>query len=217
MGLLERVGTLIRANLNDLIDRAEDPEKMLKQLVLDMQNQLIQVKTQIAMCAAEQHLLEQKHRENLAAEADWMYKAEVALAKGRDDLAREAVGKTFGFKEAASNYAQQAAEQKSQVEQLKTVLLKLERKLEETRTESDLLAAQHRRARAVNRTARQPAATAAESMTLERMRDKVQRSTALSTAYAELAAMDTKAEIEALEREDRIEQVLEAIRKKKSG
>ena len=60
MGLLERVSTLIRANLNDLIDRAEDPEKMIKQVILDMENQLLQVKTQVAVSIADQHMLEKK-------------------------------------------------------------------------------------------------------------------------------------------------------------
>ena len=64
MALLERVSTLVRANLNDLIDKAEEPEKMLKQLILDMENQLLQVKTQVAVAMADQHLLEKKQAEN---------------------------------------------------------------------------------------------------------------------------------------------------------
>ena len=64
MALMERVATLIRANLNDLIDKAEDPEKMIKQVILDMQNQLLQVKTQVAIAIADQHLLEKKQQEN---------------------------------------------------------------------------------------------------------------------------------------------------------
>ena len=64
MALLERVATLVRANLNDLIDKAEDPEKMIKQVILDMQNQLLQVKTQVAIAIADQHLLEKKQKEN---------------------------------------------------------------------------------------------------------------------------------------------------------
>ena len=64
MALLERVATLVRANLNDLIDKAEEPEKMIKQVILDMQNQLLQVKTQVAIAIADQHLLEKKQKEN---------------------------------------------------------------------------------------------------------------------------------------------------------
>ena len=70
MPLLERIGTLLRANLNDLVERAEDPEKLCKQLVLDMENQLMQVKTQVAMAIADQHLLTKKHKEHSDAVAD---------------------------------------------------------------------------------------------------------------------------------------------------
>ena len=69
MALMERVTTLLRANLNDLVDKAEDPEKMLKQLVLDMENQLLQVKTQVAIAIADQHLLEKKTAEHEEAAA----------------------------------------------------------------------------------------------------------------------------------------------------
>ena len=66
MALLERVATLVRANLNDLVDKAEDPEKMLKQVTLDMENQLLQVKTQVAIAIADEHLLAKKQKENAA-------------------------------------------------------------------------------------------------------------------------------------------------------
>src|SRR5215469_8684219 len=75
MALLERVSALLRANVNDLIDKAEDPEKMLKQLVLDMENQLLQVKTQVAIAIADQHLLEKKRKEHEENEKSWMRKA----------------------------------------------------------------------------------------------------------------------------------------------
>src|SRR4029077_13948710 len=91
MGLLERVGTLIRANLNDMIDRAEDPEKMIKQVILDMENQYLQVKTQVAVSIADQHMLEKKLRENEDTGNDWMRKAERAVDKNEDDLARAAL------------------------------------------------------------------------------------------------------------------------------
>src|SRR5437762_12856790 len=88
MGLLERVSTLIRANINDMVDRAEDPEKMIKQVILDMENQYLQVKTQVAVSIADQHMLEKKWRENEDSGKDWMRKAETAVDKGQEDLAR---------------------------------------------------------------------------------------------------------------------------------
>src|SRR5438046_8853555 len=88
MGLLERVSTLIRANINDMVDRAEDPEKMIKQVILDMENQYLQVKTQVAVSIADQHMLEKKWRENEESGKDWMRKAETGVDQGQDDLCR---------------------------------------------------------------------------------------------------------------------------------
>src|SRR5437899_5130604 len=98
MALLERVATLVRANLNDLIDKAEEPEKMLKQVMLDMQNQLMQVKTQVAIAIADQHLLEKKAKENAGKAAEWMRRAELALEKKQDDaLARGALERSMSY------------------------------------------------------------------------------------------------------------------------
>src|ERR1700678_1669199 len=101
MALLERVGTLLRANLNDLIDRAEDPEKMVKQVILDMENQLMQVKTQVAITIADLHLLERKATENLQKRDDWMRKAQLAVSKQQDDLARIAIERALESKKIA--------------------------------------------------------------------------------------------------------------------
>src|SRR5437867_4734028 len=95
MALLERVSTLVRANLNDLIDRAEHPEKMIKQLILDMQNQLLQVKTQVAIAIADQHLLMKKQKENEQVADEWVRKAELAVDKKQDDLARVALERSM--------------------------------------------------------------------------------------------------------------------------
>src|SRR5512147_649646 len=113
MALLDRVATLVRANLNDLIDKAEDPEKMIKQVILDMQNQLLQVKTQVAIAIADQHLLAKKASENEEKE---------------DALARAALERSMGYKELAGNFHQQVADQKTEVENLKAALGKLEGK-----------------------------------------------------------------------------------------
>src|SRR5499433_2416114 len=107
MALLERVAALVRANLNDLIDKAEDPEKMIKQVILDMQNQLLQVKTQVAIAIADQHLLAKKAAENEARRAEWMVKAELAVDKKDDPLARAALERAMGYTELAENFQQQ--------------------------------------------------------------------------------------------------------------
>src|SRR5580658_9712764 len=149
MALMERVSTLVRANLNDLIDKAEEPEKMIKQVILDMQNQLLQVKTQVAI--ADQHLLAKKQKENQEKTAEWVHKAELAVDKKQDGLARGALERSLSYKALAENFAQQVADQTVQVENLKSALHKLEQKLTEAQAKSDVLIAQHRRARALNK------------------------------------------------------------------
>src|SRR5579875_2391722 len=101
MALMERVATLLRANLNDLLERAEDPEKLIKQLVLDMENQALQVKTQVAMALADQHLLEKKALEQQEAAGEWHRKAELALTKGDEALARAALERALRYENTA--------------------------------------------------------------------------------------------------------------------
>ena len=116
MALLDRVSTLIRANLNDLMDKAEDPEKMIKQVILDMENQLIQVKTQVAVALADQHMLEKKRKEIETKAAEWMQKAELAISKEKDDLARAALERSVSHQEMAENFKNQEADQKTQAD-----------------------------------------------------------------------------------------------------
>src|ERR687888_2540567 len=158
MALLERVSTLIRANLNDLLDQAENPEKMIKQVILDMQNQLMQVKTQVAIAIADQHVLEKKRKENADKEAEWTRRAELAVDKKQDDLARAALERSLSFRRMAASCEQQVEDQAAQVEHLKTALRQLEQKLTEARAHGEVLIAQHRRARAPGKTTAAPAA-----------------------------------------------------------
>src|ERR1044072_1001237 len=97
MALLERVSTLVRANLNDLIDKAEEPEKMIRQVILDMQNQLLQVKTQGAISIADQHVLERKLKESEDSHKQWLKRADMAVDKNDDALARAAVERAMSY------------------------------------------------------------------------------------------------------------------------
>src|ERR1700742_1038319 len=126
MALMERVTTLLRANLNDLVDKAEDPEKMLKQLVLDMENQLLQVKTQVAIAIADQHLLEKKKAEHERQGAEWRRDAEMAVQKRQDDLARAALERALSQDQLAVGFTTQAEDQKHEADNLRIALHKLE-------------------------------------------------------------------------------------------
>jgi phage shock protein A len=218
MALLERVSTLVRANLNDLIDKAENPEKMIKQVILDMQNQLLQVKTQVAIAIADQHLLEKKQKENEDLQADWMRRAELAVDKKQDDLARAALDRSMSYKEMAESFSQQIADQKVQVENLKSALSKLDQKLAEARGKADLLIAQHRRSRAVSKAsdAQMTVGDGSKAVAFDRMKRKVAHSEATSQAKSELVADNVEDRLAALEKEDRIEQLLAELKSKRA-
>jgi phage shock protein A len=210
MALLERVATLVRANLNDLIDKAEDPEKMIKQVILDMQNQLMQVKTQVAISIADQHLLEKKQKENQDKSVDWMRKAELAVDKKQDDLARPALERSMSYKQMSESFNQQIADQRTQVENLKSALQKLEQKLAEAEAKSDMLVAQHRRARALGKASDAQIAIGdgSKAAAFDRMQRKVMHSEAASQAKAEMVSDNVEDRLAALEKEDHIDKLL---------
>jgi phage shock protein A len=219
MALLERVSTLVRANLNDLIDKAEDPEKMIKQVILDMQNQLLQVKTQVAIAIADQHLLEKKQKENEDKVAEWMRKAELAVDKKEDDLARASLQRVESYRELSESFAQQVTDQKAQVENLKTALRQLDQKLTEANAKADLLIARQHRAKAVGKAsdAKLNIGDGSKAAAFDRMKHKVARTEAVSQAKAELAVDDVEDRLAALEKEDRIEQLLTELKTKRGA
>jgi phage shock protein A len=215
MPLLERVGTLLRANINDLIEKAEDPEKLAKQLVLDMENQLLQVKTQVAIAIADQHLLQKKLKEHEDAMNQWNRKAELAVQKQQDDLARAALQRSLSNQQLATGFAQQLEDQNAETETLRNAFSNLQQKLHETRSTCEMLVAQHRRARTVGKAnvARTLAATQSQSSTLNRLRSTIQRKEATNTAnHMILEAETLEDRFTTLEREDQIERLLEDLK-----
>jgi phage shock protein A len=221
MALMERVSTLIRANLNDLIDKAENPEKLIKQVILDMENQLLQVKTQVAIAIADQHLLEKKQKENEEKIAEWNRKAEMAVGKAQDDLARAAIERSLNYKQLTASFGQQVADQKLQVETLKNALNKLQQKLEEARAKSDVLLAQHRRARTLVKAAdaHEQLGDSTKAATFDRMKHKVMRSEAIGQAktalITESESLDDR--FAKLEKEDEINRILGELKARKGA
>jgi phage shock protein A len=216
MGLLERVSTLIRANLNDMIDRAEDPEKLIKQVILDMDNQYLQVKTQVAVSIADQHMLEKKLRENEDAGRDWMRKAELAVEKQQDDLARAALDRFQTSQKLAVNYREQVDDQKLQVETLKNALIKLEQKLDEAKAKRDLFLARHRRGIALGKAARAQSAIGEQSnnASFDRLKDRVNRTEAIASAEVELLNENAGDRLARLDRDTEVERLLAEIKSK---
>jgi phage shock protein A len=217
MGLLERVSTLIRANLNDLVDRAEDPEKMIKQVIVDMENQYLQVKTQVAVSIADQHMLEKKFRENDDAGKDWMRKAELAVDKTQDDLARAALDRFQTSQRLAQSYREQVDDQKLQVETLKGALVKLEQKLDEAKSKRDMLLARHRRSVALGKAARAQSALGdnSKSAAFDRLKDRVHHTEAVASAEVELITDDTGERLTRLDRDTEVERLLNDIKNRR--
>ena len=220
MALLERVSTLIRANLNDLIDKAEHPEKMIKQVILDMENQLLQVKTQVAIAIADQHLLEQKQKENEDKIGDWTRKAELAVGKNQDDLARAAIERSLHCKQLAEGFAQQVADQRLQVETLKNALHKLQQKLDEAHSKSDILMAEHRRARTLDKAAdaRSQLDNANHGAAFDRMQHKIKREAAIGHAKTEVleGSVSVEDRFAQLEKEDEVTRILDELKAKRA-
>ena len=219
MALLERVATLVRANLNDLVDKAENPEKMIKHVILDMENQLLQVKTQVAISIADQHVLEKKLQENEQNAAQWMRRAELAVDKKDDNLARAAVERSMSYKSMTESFRQQVEDQKTQVENLKTALLKLQQKLAEAQSKSDMLIAQHRRSRALGKATEAGMAMGDNSnaAAFDRMKNKVRHTEAAAQANADLVADNVDDRFEAMEKEGEIDRLLADIKSRRNA
>ncbi len=219
MALLERVSTLLRANLNDLVEKAEDPERLLKQIVLDMENQLLQVKTQVAIAIADEHLLGKKRTEHLEQAVEWRRKAELAVQKGHDDMARAALERALSHDQLAAGFTTQADDQKHEADNLRQALHKLDQKLNETRARCEMLVAEHRRAKVVGRAtqARQNVGTDQEHA-IGRMQSKVRVTAAENAAACEVLAPETLEDrFQALESEDKVELLLKEIKSRQAA
>jgi phage shock protein A len=169
----------------------------------------------VAIALADLHLLEKKKKENADKHAEWMRKAELAVDKKDDELARAALERAMSFQQMSQNFEQQIADQEVQVESLKGALKRLDLKLVEARAKIDLLIAQQRRNRAVNRAADAQQVPTGENRTFDRMRSKVEREEAIGKAKSELMGEDVEARLHKLERDDKINALLQELKQRK--
>ena len=148
MGILERIRTVLKSNINALISKAEDPEKMLNQLIIDMNEQLLEAKKQVAMAIADEKKLERQTLENKGQAEDWEKKAMLAVKAGKDDLAKEALLRKQEYDGYASSFQKEYDSQHTAVEQLKDALRQLSGKIDEASRKKNLLIARAKRAEA---------------------------------------------------------------------
>ena len=148
MGIFSRLAQLIRSNLNDLISKSEDPEKMLNQVVLDMSSQLTEAKKQVAASIADEKRLAKQCEQETANATEWERRAMMALRAGNEELAKEALSRKKEHDQLAATYQEQWAKQKAAVEQLKRALRMLNDKIEEAKRKKNVLIARKKRAEA---------------------------------------------------------------------
>jgi phage shock protein A len=189
MGIFSRLGTLIKSNLNDLITKAEDPEKMLGQVLLEMQQQLVEAKKAVAIAIADEKKLQKQYTAETDKSKEWERKAMVAVRAGDDNLARQALARKQEHETIATQYQQQWVSQKQAVEKLKDALRLLNNKIEEAKRKKNILIARKKRAEAQQQIANtmQGLGDTSAFDTFDRMAERIQLMEAEAEAGAELA------------------------------
>lgn len=219
MAILDRISRLVRANVNDLIDQAEDPEKMIDQILRDMQGNITTARAQVAAMIAQEKELEADVEENQELTAEWEEKARRAVAAGKDDLAREALRRKHDAADNLALYKEQYATQQHSVEKLKQQLQMLESKYQTTMSQRDSLIARQRRAAATQKVAERVSTLTPfdASSELDRMERKIRSNEARASATIEMEDTSLDAQFRELDYDVDIEKELEALKSGTSG
>jgi phage shock protein A len=216
MNLLERVLTLLGANLNSMIEKADDPERVLRQLQLDMHNQLVQVKTQVATAIAEGHKLQKRSKEKMVEADTWLKKAEQAIQQNNDDAARAALASYNDILKQAKRYQQLQKDQEQLVITMRGALRQLEAKISEVETTIELLVARKRNALIQQRVFDVLSKTGSpkEKERAARAQDAVLEAEARARALADLHKRDLTTQLDQISEDQIIEQQMKDLRAK---
>ncbi len=214
MGLFDRVSRVVRSNLNAAVSAAEDPEKILDQALIDMQEDLVQLRQAVASAIASQKRMQQQYNQAQTESNNWQQRAQLALQKGDESLAREALNRKKVQLDTSNAMKTQLDQQSATVDTLKRNLIALEGKISEAKTKKDMLRARASAARAneqlQNTMGRMGTSTAAGAF--ERMEEKILQMEARSQAAAELAGSDLESQFAALESGTDVDDELEAMK-----
>jgi phage shock protein A len=177
MGFFGRLARLIKSNLNDMINQVEDPAKMLNQIILDMNVQLVEVKKKVATNIAHEKRLAAKFKAEDSAAKEWARKAMLAVRSGDDNLAKEALMRKKEHEKLAASFQSEWEKHKGNVEQLKTALRALNNKIEEAKRKKDLLLMRNEQAKAMQGIANAMEGARDESLfdSYKRMEDKIEQ------------------------------------------
>ncbi len=216
MNLLERVLTLLGANLNTVMEKADDPEKVLRQLQLDLRNQLMQVKTQVATAIAEGHKLQRRSKEKLMEADVWLKKAEQAVRQNNDESARAALGRYNDILRLAKRYQQLQKDQEQLVVTMRGALRQLEAKIAEVETTVELLETRRRNALVQQRVydALNKIGSPKDKERTLRAQDAILEAEARARALAELHQRGLDTDLDQLSEEQVIERQMSELRTK---
>jgi len=219
VGILNRISTITRSNINAILDSAEDPEKMLDQLTRDMRDGITQARTEVAKMIADERELQANAERSQQLADDWHRKAELAVQKGSEDLAREALHRKIDFANNAKVYGEQWTAQHAAVEKAKNDLHDLEEKYDGAVRNREALLARHRRAKAQQLVAKVAAATSAFDPTseLSRMEDRIRLEEARAAATSELQHDTTEDRFAKLSQNSELDDELAKLKLKVSG
>jgi len=189
MGIFDRLSTMLRSNINDLISRAENPEKMLNQLVLDMRSQLAKAKQQVAAAIADEKRLQAQAEQEKKLAEDWEKRAMLAVQEGRDDLAKQALLRHAEHMQAAVQLEETWRKHAAETESLKNSLRTLNDKIEEAKRKKNILVARQRRAEAQQRIHETMSSMSDKSAfeTFERMSERIEQNERKALANVELS------------------------------
>lgn len=216
MGVLDRISQILRANINDLVDNAEDPEKILNQLIRDMEDTIQKGQSQVAEQIAQEKMIQHDLDEAKAKTDEWGKKAELAVSKGADDLAREALHRQNDYKDQVAIYQQQLEVQHQAVQKLKGDLEALQNKYEDARRNKDMLIARAKRAEAQKQIGQASVKVSSVDYSgeLGRMERRIQEKEARVAADQEVHTDSTDDKFRKLGENDQVDQQLADLKKK---
>jgi len=219
MGIIDRITRVIRANINDMIDKAEDPEKVLEQSIREMGDDLVKMRQAVAQAIASQKRTEQQYQKNLSEANTWQQRAQLALSKGDEGLAREALVRKKTHADTAATLKAQLDSQVQQIDALRRNLTALESKISEAKTKKDMLKARISAAKA-NKQLQSTISSINSSSAMsafERMEERVMLEEAEASAVGELAGMGEDSKWASLEGGTAVDDELEALKRQLSG
>ncbi len=205
MNIFSRFMDIINANMNALLDKAEDPEKMLRMMIQEMEDTLIELKSSCASAMAESAKLERNIKEAKEAEERWEKRAILAVSKGKEDLAREALSEKLLSRKDADRFSRLLDENRNTISEARKDISALEDKLSESKARFRILKEKEERAKN-ERKARESMKKDTEAKFRE-MEGKLDRMNAFED-------IEKDREFEDLERSDEIEKELEELRKR---